>query len=103
MLRHIIDVRLRFDQLLPLRAIDSNRERVRFSRAMNGRTRQKLSAHLQRGSTVNRALLDPWQPKCYLPDHIEIHCRSGHTMRCRLAPAENIRATRAALDPQPDS
>jgi len=86
MIRHIINARLRFHQLRPLRMTDSNRKSIRLGRAVNGWTRQEFSEHLQRGSAVNRALFDTGQFKCNLPDDIKGYRLSWHKVWRRLRP-----------------
>jgi hypothetical protein len=78
--RQVINVGGRSEQLGAVLETDANDERTWFGGPMSGYARQKFSADLEGRGPIRGALLDAGQSKSDLPYGVEVDCASGHSV-----------------------
>jgi hypothetical protein len=78
MVRDVVNVGIRSEQLSPIVGVHANDKRARFGRAINGDTRHEFSMDLECRGPVRCALLDAGQRKSDIPHGVEVDCASGH-------------------------
>jgi hypothetical protein len=77
-IRHVVNIGGRSEQLGAVIEIHANDKRGGFGRAISGDTCQEFSMYLECRLTVRGALLNARQRQSDIPHGVEVDCASGH-------------------------
>ena len=75
---HVVNSRVRIEQLGAVFEIHTNDKRSGFRRAISWDARQESSIDVQCRDSVRRALFHSGQRECDIPFGVEVDCASGH-------------------------
>src|SRR5205085_11496917 len=76
--RHLVNIGIRSEQLSAIIEIHSNSKRVRLGRPISEDTRQEFSIDFERRKPVCSARFDAGQSKSDIPYGFEVDCASEH-------------------------